>query len=97
MEARAREVKRLIDAIYPRGKVALEAVRSLVLEAYRSTDDNYGEREAIEWAEGFSFPEALGSRDAEGLARAGGTLEVYVADRHKAMSQEGPSKRCQGR
>ena len=86
---RAAAVKQLMDLIYPGRKIPLEAVRGLVLEAYRSADDNYGEREALEWAEGFQFSGDIGVRDAVGLASAGGRLEVYVREVHEQMSRGG--------
>ena len=63
-------------------------VARLVKEAYVSTDDEYGEEEAIIWAEDFKFPEGLGARDAQRLAEAG-SLKGAVEGLHAEMAKAG--------
>ena len=44
-------------AVFPKG-----TIRRLIWEANSSTDDNYGESEALRWAGGFQFPADVASR-----------------------------------
>lgn len=79
------EVYRISRAMFPDDPVEKQEILKLVEEAYRSADDEYGEAEAITWADGFVFPQGLGERDAGDLASEGGNLASLVRKRHRAM------------
>jgi len=49
------------------------------------SDQEFGEREALEWAEGFQFPKGIGGRDESGLRLVGGELGKLVKLRHFGM------------
>ena len=70
--ARGKEEKimammQLIGELYPEGKWSEEEVRSVVEEAYRTADGNYGEEAAEAWGADFEWPEDVRVRD-DGLA-----------------------------
>jgi hypothetical protein len=40
-------------------------VTALVVDAYKSTSDEYGEHEALIWADDYSFPDDISTRDTQ--------------------------------
>jgi hypothetical protein len=70
-------------------KRPLQEVLKLVGEAYSANDENYGEMEAVKWANGFRFADDIGSRDALLLAEAGHDLETMVRRKQEAMAVKG--------
>ena len=75
--------------LYPHNRYDRGEVQRQVWEAHVSADDEYGVQEALDWAEGYAFPEDVGERDAEGLRRHDGNLASFCAERHEAMSAGG--------
>ena len=59
----AADIMELIVKLFPAARCTRRDLNALVTEAYRVTDDDYGEREAISWAEDFKFPDDIGDRD----------------------------------
>ena len=53
-------------------------IMSLVTEAYRVADEDFGVMEAVSWAEGFTWPEDIHSRDTLRLEVAEGCLTTAV-------------------
>ena len=52
-----KRIARFTRRLFPRLAVDVSSIHKLVAEAYDSTsDEEYGELEALEWAEGFRFP-----------------------------------------
>ena len=82
------KVHECVKRVYGEDFVKRREVARLVKEAYISTDDDseYGEEEAIIWAEDFKFPEGLGARDAQRLAEAG-SLKGAVEELHAGMAR----------
>ena len=78
-----------IVEMIPEEVICRHALDRLAVEAYKVTDDDYGEEEAIEWASGFEFPADLGVRDGNLLREAGGELEAVVRAKHVQMSDHG--------
>ena len=85
----ARLVRRTLRLLYPGMTPDVGAVQRLIWEAHASADDEYGEEEAIAWAEDFHFPSDVGVRDSNGLRLAHGNLSQYVRARHETMSRGG--------
>ena len=85
----ARVVRELLRQLYPGRGFSVDEVEYLVWEAYKSADDDYGEKEAIEWADGFKFRDGFGECDRIGLEEAGGDLEAYIRLLHSKMSSDG--------
>jgi hypothetical protein len=80
-----------------------ETFSETIWEAHRSADDEYGMAEALEWAEGYTFPEDIQDRDSKDLDRHGGNLAAMCRSRHtemstggKRMSLESISRMCDG-
>ena len=82
MKEQSKKVVQLLRALYPGRHVDTEEVRRLIWEAYRSTDDIYGEEEAIKWADGYAFPPEIARRDMMGLSAAHGNLAEFTRRRH---------------
>ena len=82
----ARKIMALMIKWFPGEVICRHAVNRLALEAYKITDDDYGEKEANEWASGFEFAPDLGARDGNLLEDACGDLEVVVRGKQVAMS-----------
>jgi hypothetical protein len=78
-------VKYTIDSLYPDEGIDETELTRVVNDAFASADGNYGEREAIEWAEGFTFPPDIGNRDGDELASLEGNLAELVRRRQAAM------------
>jgi len=91
--ARSKEEKimammQLIGELYPEGKWSEEEVRSVVEEAYRTADGNYGEEAAEAWGADFEWPEDVRVRD-DGLAeRCGFNLEAMAKAQHAERAAE---------
>jgi hypothetical protein len=49
----------------------VESVRAILTDTYVSTDENYGIKEAIEWAEGFEIPSSAVASDMRKFRAAG--------------------------
>lgn len=56
-----------------------------VKAAFFVSDQEFGEREAVEWAGGFEFPKGLGLRDEVDLHMAGGNLAALAKLRQSQM------------
>jgi hypothetical protein len=61
----ARKIMALMIKWFPGEVVCRHSVSRLALEAYKITDDDYGEKEANEWASGFELEPDLGARDGD--------------------------------
>jgi hypothetical protein len=83
-EDRVEMVSELINELRGEEKVDLDEVRRLVTRAYKVTDEDFELRDAIEWGQGFRWPEEVFVRDWEVIERAGG-LERAVQERHESM------------
>ena len=84
-----KELKDFVEMI-PEEVICRHALDRLAVEAYKVTDDDYGEEEAIEWASGFEFPADLGAKDGNLLREAGSELEACpdVRPRFTTIAQE---------
>ena len=82
-------VRKMHRQLYPRHSFKREAIEQLIWEAFRSTDDEFGEEEALRWAEGYEFPADIADRDSEKLRAAGGNLAEMTSDRHAEMASAG--------
>ena len=89
VKLQTRLVRRTLRLLYPGRVFDPGTISRLIWEAHASTDDNYGEEEALRWAEGYEFPPDIGSRDSDGLRMAHGNLSQYCRARHEAMSAAG--------
>ena len=78
-----------LKLLYPNNRYDRGEVQRQVWEAHVSADDEYGVQEALDWAEGFTFPEGIGERDSGGLQEHGGNLSAFCAARHAEMSAGG--------
>jgi hypothetical protein len=78
------EVTQIANVLFPD-----ENIRCLVQESIQSADENYGELEAIEWADGYEFPSNLGQRDSQRLVELNGDLAAMTRERHAAMLKVG--------
>jgi len=85
----SKRIARFTRRLFPRLAVDVSSIHKLVAEAYESTSDEYGELEALEWAEGFQFPPDIATRDFHDFERLGRDLEALVRERHAAMSAKG--------
>ena len=85
----AKRITRFSKLLFPDKHIDVSAINKLVTEAYESTSDEYGEMEALEWAEGFQFPPDIADRDLADLHRLGGDLEALVRERHQEMAARG--------
>ena len=65
-----------MELLFGEGKVTKREIVVLAKETHAATDDNYGEQEAIDWAQGFEFLEGLGERDAAQVAGSGSLSEA---------------------
>ena len=65
------------------------AVNLVVWQAYRSADDEYGEKEALVWGAGYRIPSGLKDRDVTALQSAGGSLPTLVSNTHAEMTRKG--------
>jgi hypothetical protein len=79
------EVTRIAHVLFPSENILVSEISSLVRNSILSADENYGELEAIEWANGYTFPPGLGSRDAERLRELNGDLAAMTRERHAEM------------
>ena len=84
----ARKIMASMLKWFPGEVICRHAVSRLAVEAYKITDDDYGEKEAIEWASGFEFAPDLGIRDGNLLKEACGDLEVVVREKQALMADE---------
>ena len=66
----------------------------ILRRGYRSSDEDFGEKEALEWANGFAFPTDFGRLDTEGLAAHGYDLAAFVRSKQARMSQRGRLSRA---
>jgi hypothetical protein len=66
--------------------MTLSPLLELIEAAYRSTDDNYGEREALTWAENFAFPPGVADRDSDILSGYAFDLSAMVRAQHENTS-----------
>ena len=87
--AQAKRIAKITRQLFPEVKTDTVQIEQLLIEAYESTSDEYGEAEALEWADGFQFPADVASRDMMDLDRHGGDLEAMVRERHDIMSSKG--------
>jgi hypothetical protein len=86
----ARALRCLMIELFPQRRPPdPRAVASLMWEAYKAEDDNYGEEEALRWAEGFRFESNLGDRDAALLRAVDGDLCHMVKIKHEIISAQG--------
>ena len=85
----AKLVRRTLRLLHPEFSADMGAISRLIWEAHASADDEYGESEAIAWAEQFQFPEDIHVRDSNGLRMAHGNLATYVRARHETMAATG--------
>jgi len=83
------EVTRVANVLFPQERILESEIRGLVEEAMQSADENYGELEAIEWADGYRFPSNLGQRDSQRLIELNGDLAAMTKERHAAMLKVG--------
>ena len=79
----------LLRALFPSSALSAQSVDNIVRSAVRAADDDYGETEALTWAQGFRFPPGIGQRDHDGLAAHQGDLPSYIRSLHSAMSSAG--------
>ena len=89
VKRQARLVRNTLKLLYPKATYDLEAIKLRVWEAHRSADDEYGMEEAIEWAEGYTFPPDIHVRDETDLLAHDGDLASMCQDHHTRMSSGG--------
>jgi len=89
VKTQAKLMERILRALYPGRHISRAEIQLLIWEAYRSTDDTYGEGEALTWADGYRFPADIAYRDMSGLTAAHGNLAEFTRRRHEEMSSEG--------
>ncbi len=82
-------VTRLAACLFPEETIVASEISTIVLEAVKASDENYGELEAVEWANGFVFPSNIGLRDSLRLAELGGNIAAMAKERHGVMTGEG--------
>ena len=82
-----RLVRRTYRLLYPGKEIPVSSARALIHEAVASADDEYGEREALDWAGGYQFPPDIAARDSTGLSDAG-SLPEYVRQHHSTMHRQ---------
>jgi len=85
----AADIMALINRLFPGASWTRRDLNALVTEAYRVTDDDYGEQEAIVWADKFKFPSDIGDRDGALLKEANYDLGEVVQVKHDLMSLGG--------
>jgi hypothetical protein len=81
------EVLRMAGALFPeevRGKE--ELVKETVRAAYKMADGLFGEKEAVDWADGFSIPEEAVRHDESLLRSAGLDFDAMVRRRLKDLA-----------
>jgi hypothetical protein len=62
----------------PDTQPTIDNVRQILTDAYKSTDENYGAEEAIEWANGFEIPSSTVTSDMNKFRAAGLDFKVMV-------------------
>ena len=62
-----------------------QEIKDIIQEAYRANDTDYGLKEAIEWAQGFTIPEEAIKHDYGLLRAAGLDFDRMVARRFKQL------------
>lgn len=62
----------------PEKQPTIDSVRQILTDAYKSTDENYGAKEAIEWANGFEIPSSTVTSDMNKFRAAGLDFKVMV-------------------
>ena len=80
---------RLLRSLFPSSALSTQSVDNIVRSAVRAADDDYGETEALTWAQGFCFPSGIAQRDHDGLVAHEGDLSAYIRSLHSAMSSTG--------
>lgn len=68
----------LIWELFPQTSKKKLEIMSLVVEAYHVADEDYGVLEAVNWAEGFTWPPDISERDEKRIREAG-SLTAAVA------------------
>jgi len=86
------DVLRLIAELYPAGKWSKEEVQTVVDEAYRTADGNFGEEAAAAWGTDFSWPEDVRVRDDALAAECDFNLEAMARAQHAARASGRLSK-----
>ena len=76
---RANEICKWIWELFPQSIHDNLRVAALVIDAYRVADEDYGVMEAVAWAENFTWPTDVYTRDEQRLALADGDLAGVVA------------------
>ena len=77
----------LMNACFPLNKFEFNLILSLVEEAYKLTDEDYGVSEAVDWAEGFEFPSDIAVRDQLRLSAHNHDLQKMVKALHNLPSE----------
>ena len=80
---------KIVRTLFPSHQISEERVSLLLNAAVRAADDDYGEEEALRWANGYRFPAGIGDRDLAALQSHDGNLATYVSDLHVAMALTG--------
>lgn len=63
-----------------------EAISAVVTKAYDSSDLDLDIKAAVEWGDGFKFPELCHTSDIKDLDRLDGDLELLIRERQTLMS-----------
>ena len=86
---RANEICKWIWELFPQSVHDNLRVAALVVDAYRVADEDYGVMEAVAWADNFTWPTDVFTRDEQRLAIAAGDLAGVVAaiQRHHSDSR----------
>ena len=85
MKEKVESASRLLVLLMPEFQARVSELKILVEQSFAVGCEEYGEREAIRWANGFRFPENILSRDHEDLIKCKYDLTALVRRRHNVM------------
>ena len=89
VKRQARLVIATLKNLYPDKHYDREEIKRAIWEAHRSADDDYGIEEALEWAEGYTFPDGIHTRDTDTFHRHSGDLGSMASEQHQRMAAGG--------
>ena len=72
--------------MFPTERVEVKELTEILIRAYKASDDNFGEQEALRWAGGFRFPQDIATRDSNRLVAANFNLEKMAQRQHTVMA-----------
>ena len=84
------KIQKMVEMIggYFKETVEVEEIIKTVEECYRECSEEYGEKDAVEWAGGFEWPENAGTIDSNDLSRYNDNLVDLIRARQDKLAGE---------